>query len=319
MGFGGGSTEKTLFNPTNPLAQGATKGAGNFFEQLFQGGVAANPFAQTGQTGLAGQSGNAISTFMGQQNPQLRTFNQGIENFFQGGMPAGPSAQTFNFNPNVNAFGGGANAGALGAAGQAISALQPGRAAQQQSALGALSNAAGNRFSTAFNQQGIDLMSQLNQQNAAQDAGIINQAQGLNLQQALGQNQLGLQAAGQNFGNALQSGLFQQQNRQNLFGNLLGASQNAFNQGQGQFQNLLGAGQFGLQQNMAGIDPFLQLLGMGTQFAQPQPLEMLVQQRQGGGLGGFLGTLAGGALGSFGGPLLGAAGANLGNRLFGGK
>ena len=315
MGFGGGSPQITTINPNTPAAQGTQNAAGDFFSQLFKGGVGGNPFGGLGGQGLSGQAGNAMSSFLGQQNPQLQTFNQGIMNFAQGGSPGGigVGAGALGLPGNVNVFGNAMDAGQ-----QQIAALAPLRQMQQQSALGQLSNAAGNRFSTAFNQQGIDLMSQFGAQNAAQDAGILNAGQGMNLQQAQGNqaNQLGAAGLLNNFfqGNA---GL-QMQQRQNQFGNMLGASQNMFNQNQGQFQNMFNAGNFGLQQNMAGIAPFLQMLGMGAQWSQPAPMETLVQQQQGGGLGGFLGTLAGGALGSFLGPMGGAAGANIGNRLFGG-
>lgn len=68
----------------------------------------------------------------------------------------------------------------------------------------------------------------------------------------------------------------------------------------------------------AGIlNPFTSILGLGTGFAQPAPLESVVQPG-GGGFGGFLGGLAGTALGSFAGPLGSTLGGRLGSSLFGG-
>jgi hypothetical protein len=109
-----------------------------------------------------------------------------------------------------------------------------------QRSLGGLSSSAPGRFSTAFAGQGIDLASR-----AAQDFALLEaQARQNELQSRLG-------AAG-------------------MLGTLAGQA------GQGMFGRTLQAGQFGLQQTQQQIDPMLQLLLGGMQFAQPQGMDTIV-------------------------------------------
>lgn len=164
-----------------------------------------------------------------------------------------------------------------GAGQQVIDAAQPVFNQNLATAQGNLNSAAPGRFSTAFTGQGIDLA-----QNALRDFNLF-QAQ------------------------TLQEG----QKTQLAAGGLLNDIANS------QIANLLGAGQFGLNQNLAGIDPFVQLLGIGAGFGRPAPMESVVQQGS-GGLGGFLGTLGGGLLGSIAGPFGATVGSRLGSSLFGG-
>ena len=109
-----------------------------------------------------------------------------------------------------------------------------------QEGLGSLASSAPGRFSTAFEGQGIGLA-----QRALQDFNLLQQ-----------------QAFQQNVGNQLGAG--------SLLGTLAGQA------GQGAFGRNLAAGQFGLAQTQQAVNPILQLLLGGLNFAQPQAKETIV-------------------------------------------
>lgn len=244
MGFDS-SPNVTTLDPNPASVNQVGNAAGDFFSQLFSGGVQNNPFLNVGQTGLAGQAGNSLQIALA-QNPMQQT-----QDVLSGLLT---------------------NSG-----GQVVDAAQPIFQQNLQAAQGNLNSSAPGRFSTAFAGQGIGLA-----QNALQDFNLF-QAQ------------------------ALQQG----QQNQLAAGGLLNEIANS------QINNLLGAGQFGLAQNMAGIDPFVSLLGIGAGFGRPSPMENVVQPSS-GGLGGFLGTVGGGLLGSIAGPFGATVGSRLGSSLFGG-
>lgn len=155
-----------------------------------------------------------------------------------------------------------------------VGAAQPIFAQNLQAALGSASNAAPGRFSTAHAAQGIGLG-----QKALQDFNLFQQQA---LQQGLG---LDLQAR-----QMAQSGILGA-------GGLLG--QLGASAGQAPFNRMLQAGEFGI----ASMNPTLQLLLGGLNFARPSPLETIVGpskfQQVAGGVGA-LGSLGLGAFGLFG-------------------
>jgi len=239
-----------------------------------------NPLA-AGATGAAGDFFQGVFGGAGDLLGQIQ--NAGTSGL--AGQAGNAIASTLGQNPTGQAqdaltglLGG---IGGLGAGQQVVNALQPIQQRQAQQGLGQIQNSALGIGNTAAAQQGSGFLDQINQGFNAQNAGFLQQGQALDLQAQLGA-----------------SGLL------NTFAN-------------DQLGRQIGAGQFGLQQNQASIAPLLQLLGLGTQFAQPQGLDTIAQPNS-GGVGSFLGGVLGTGLGSFLGPLGAAAGGQLGSGLFGG-
>ena len=285
QGGGGGS---------NPQAPGLTPAMQNI-AQMFGGGggFGAGPGLgplQSPFTGMASplqqQAVGNIGGMLNQQSPEVTAFNQlntGLMGMFGGqGGPQNPFTDMGAFNQGQ----------------QVVNAALPIFQQNLRGAQGALASGAPGRFSTAFEAQGNDLS-----RNALNDFNLFQQN---TLMQGLGlQNQQ--QQAALNF--MLGAGGLQQQGQLGA-GSLLG--QLAGQAGMNPFQRALGAGQFGAGLTDQQINPLLQLLLGGMNFAKPAPNDTVVSQG-GGGLGGFLG----GAAGSFLGPVGAAAGGALGGKLFG--
>lgn len=142
-----------------------------------------------------------------------------------------------------------------------------------QRSLGGLSSAAPGRFGTAFASQGIDLASR-----AAQDFALVEaNARMQELQHRLGAGSLLGTLAGQ-------------------------AGNNAFNRA-------ATATQIGNQQTQMTIDPILQLMLGGLNFASPMGMDTVVGDSPISSIGGLAGTLvAGGGLGGIAGSILGGGG-----------
>lgn len=169
MGFGSKGPDVTQVNPANPAAQGTSNALGSAFQQFLGQGQG------FGQQGLSGQAGNAIASLLG-QNPQMQAA--------QFGMPQGMQTD----------MGAGGQVGSPGSLGQGlIAALGPLRAQQMQAGQTGLANSASGINGTALAMQGLDLQTQMGTQFAAQDAGILQQAQQTQFDQALQGGQFGLQ------------------------------------------------------------------------------------------------------------------------------
>lgn len=157
--------------------------------------------------------------------------------------------------------------------------------------------------------QGAVQKGQLDEQTAARLGNQALQQRGQDIQAGLGTLGYGLEA--QNM---------QNQANQAYVNSILGAGgQNlqALQGAGGLYGNLAGqAGGFGFGMEDLYRDPMMQQTGYINQRNLQQ--RQLDAQNQGGGIGGFLGSLGGMAAGSVLGPLGSAAGGALGNSLFGG-
>lgn len=193
---------------------------------------------------LQQQATGGIAQFLGQPAPEQQVFQQTQDSLL--GLVSGAGA------PQVGDLGGFEQSQAL------VQAAQPAFERNLHTALGSLANAAPGRFSTTFEQQGIDLgaralsdFNQFQQQALQQGLGLDLRNRGLGLQAAQIGQQGALGAAG-------------------ALGNLAGQA------GQAPFNRLSTAGQLGLQQQQAMVNPSLRLLLGGMQFGQPQALDTAV-------------------------------------------
>jgi hypothetical protein len=224
------------------------------------------------QTQLAGNApGRFSSAFVGQgQDLASQALND--FNLFQAQQLQAGQAQQLAQQQAAQQF-------MLGARGLQQQATQDARAGlgqllglQQQGALGA---------QQLFQQGSVDAQN-LQQQNLQRQDQFNLAARDLQ-QNAWSQslaNQLGLMHA--------------QQGAAGILGQLGGLA------GDNPFQRMLSASQLGLQAQQAQINPLLQLMLGGLQYAQPQPLETIVGKspfEQAVGLGTGLGSLAMGGLG----------------------
>ena len=178
-------------DPNTQVAQDVQGAISPFLQNLFN-----NPGQNPFNTGLSGQAGEALSTFIGQTGPEQQTFQN-----LEGGL--------------LDIFGG-AGGESFGNAASEVSQRN------LQASLGQLSNQAPGRFSSAFAGQGIGLA-----QRAQQDLNLLQQQFG---QQDVA-NRLGAgsllgtlsgQAGSADFNRILQAGQFGQGQQQQLLQLLLG-------------------------------------------------------------------------------------------------
>lgn len=277
----------TQVDPTNPQLKPLQGNISDFLGGLFQN-PGQNPFGAL-TSPLQGLSTGGIQQFLSQPSPEQQTLQQ-----------VQPALQAMlNGQPMQNPFG---DLGAVNQAQNIISAMQPQFEQNLETSLGMAANRAPSVQNSAF---GRDVGNITNR--ALQDFNLMSQ-------QALMQG-LGLQQQGQQSALNFMLGANQQAQQGALgAGGLLG--QLAGQAGQNPFQRLLGAGQLGNTFTQGAVNPTLQMLLGGMGFAQPQPLDTVVQEG-GGGLGGFLGGLAGMGLGSFLGPIGSGLGRTVGEKLGG--